>query len=52
MIDITALQDAIRAMLKIEPDQDGWRTGAHEGKKLRLLPNEVGGLTLLFPDDY
>jgi hypothetical protein len=50
--DITALQDAIRAMLKIEPDEDAWRTGAYEGKELWLVPNEVGGLTLLFPEDY
>ena len=50
--DITRLREAIRAMLKIEPDEDGWRTGAYEGKELWLLPNELGGLTLLFPDDY
>ena len=50
--DITRLQEAIRVMLKIEPDEDGWRTGVHEGKELWLLPNEVGGLTLLFPGDY
>jgi hypothetical protein len=39
-------------MLKVEPDEDAWRTGAYEGKELWLLPNEVGGFTLLFPDDY
>ena len=50
--DITRLQDAIRALLKVEPDEDAWRTGSYEGKELWLLPNEVGGLTLLFPDDY
>jgi hypothetical protein len=50
--DITGLQEAIRAMLKIEPDQDGWRTGAYDGKELWLVPNEVQGLTLLFPEDY
>jgi hypothetical protein len=50
--DITRLQDAIRALLKIEPDQDAWRTGTYEGKELWLIPNEVAGLTLLFPDDY
>ena len=52
VIDITPLQDAIRAMLKIEPDEDAWRTGTYEGKELWLLPNEVGGFTLLFPEDY
>ena len=50
--DITPIQDAIRAMLKVEPDKDGWRTGTHQGKELWLVPNEVRGLTLLFPDDY
>ena len=28
--DITPLQEAIRAMLKIEPDEDWWRTGTYE----------------------
>ena len=50
--DITPLQDAIQALLKIEPDEDAWRTGTYEGKELWLVPNEVGGFTLLFPDDY
>ena len=50
--DITRLREAIRALLKIEPDEDAWRTGTYEGKTLWLIPNEVGGLTLLFPDDY
>jgi len=50
--DITRLQEAIRAMLKVEPDQDAWRTGTYQGKELWLLPNEVGGFTLLFPDYY
>ena len=51
VLNVTPLMDAIRAMLKIEPD-DGWRVGVHEGKTLWLIPNEVGGLTLMFPDDY
>ena len=50
--DITPIQDAIRTMRKVEPDEHGWRTGAYQGKDLWLVPNEVGGLTLLFPDDY
>ena len=50
--DITRLQGAIHALLKVEPDEDAWRTGAYEGKELWLIPNEVGGSTLLFPDDY
>ena len=52
VMDITPLQDAIRAMLKVKPDEDAWRTGTYEGKELWLVPNEVGGFTLLFPDDY
>lgn len=46
------LMAAIRAMLKIPPDRDGWRTGDYQGKRLWLVPNEVGGLTLMFPEDY
>lgn len=35
-------------------DADSWRVGTHEGKgkDLWLVPNEVGGLTLMFPEDY
>ena len=50
--DITRLQGAIHALLKVVPDADAWRTGSYEGKELWLVPNEVGGFTLLFPDDY
>jgi hypothetical protein len=50
--NIGPLMDAIRAMLNVAPDQDGWRTGDWQGKRLWLVPNEVGGLTLMFPDDY
>ena len=49
--NITPLTDAIRAMLQIESN-DGWRTGVHQGKELWLIPNEVGGLTLMLPEDY
>ncbi len=49
--DITALLAAIRFMHRLTPD-DGWRTGIYQGKKLWLIPNEVGGLTLMFPEDY
>ena len=48
--NITPLMDAIHAMLQIEPD-DGWRVGVHQGRELWLIPNEVGGLTLMFPED-
>lgn len=50
--DVTRLMDAIEAMRKVDADKDGWRTGTVEGKELWLVPNEVGGLTLLFPDDW
>ena len=49
--NITPLMDAICAMLRIEPD-DGWRTGLHQDRELWLIPNELGGLTLMFPEDY
>ena len=51
VLNITPLMDAIRAIIKIEPD-DGWRVGTYQGKDLWIIPNEVGGLTLMFPDDY
>jgi hypothetical protein len=50
--DLTPLMEAIRAMLHIQPDESGWRTGTHRNRELWLVPNEVGGLTLLFPEDY
>lgn len=49
--NLSPLLQAIRAMRQITPD-DGWRTGEHDGKILWLIPNEVGGLTLMFPEDY
>ena len=49
--NIGPLMDAIRDMLQINPI-DGWRTGTYEGKALWLIPNELGGLTLMFPEDY
>lgn len=50
--DVGRLAGAIEAMVKIGPDEDGWRTGAFDGRELWLVPNEVGGLTLMFPEDY
>jgi len=52
VIDIGPVMEAIRAMLKIAADQDGWRTGTYQEKMLWLVPNEVKGLTLMFPEDY
>lgn len=46
------LMVAIRAMLAIPPDANSWRTGTHQDKLLWLIPNEIGGLTLMFPEDY
>ncbi len=49
--NITPLLEAMRHMLTVELD-DGWRTADYRGKALWLIPNEVGGLTLMFPEDY
>jgi hypothetical protein len=49
--DLSHLLAAITALLAIVP-QDGWRTGAYQGKALWLIPNEIGGLSLMFPEDY
>src|SRR5882724_6789570 len=49
VFDLTPLMDAIRAILKVELD-DGWRVGDHQGKRLWLIPNELNGLTLMFPE--
>jgi hypothetical protein len=51
IIDITELALAIHAMLQQKPS-DGWRIGFYKKKMLWLIPNEVGGLTLMFPEDY
>ena len=52
MIDITPLRGVIQAMLAVGAESDGWRVCAYAGKELWLLPNEVNGLTLMFPEDY
>src|SRR6266571_1205951 len=46
--NITPLLEAIRAILQASPDEDGWRKLIWSGKELWLLPNESGGLTLMF----
>ena len=50
--DTTQLVTVIRAWLKRKPDESGWRKGAFRDRELWLVPNEVGGLTLMFPSDY
>ena len=52
VMDITPVMAAIRTIQKLEADEDGWRSGTYEGKKLWLVPNEVERLTLMFPEDY
>ena len=52
VFDITPLKRVIEAMVALKPDEDGWRCGSYEGKELWLEPNVVGGLTLMFPEDY
>jgi hypothetical protein len=49
--DLSLLLAAITAILAIMPE-DGWRIDTHKGKTLWLIPNEIGGLTLMFPEDY
>ena len=50
--DITPLREVIQRMLAVESDAHGWPLVAYEGKELWLVPNEVSGLTLMFPEDY
>jgi hypothetical protein len=50
--DITPLRGVVQTMLAVKADADGWRVGTHEGKELWLVPNEVSGLTVMFPEDY
>ena len=52
VIDITPVRKVIETMLAVEADEGGWRSGTYEGKDLWLIPNEVKGLTLMFPEDY
>lgn len=50
--DTVPLRRLIQKMLAVEADADGWRKGTYADKELWLVPNEVGGLTLMFPKDY
>ena len=50
--DISPVMEAIRAILAVPADEDGWRKITYQEKELWLLPNETGGLTLMFPTDY
>lgn len=52
MTDVTGLCRAWDFMAAQPPDADGWRAAEYQGRKLWLIPNEVGGLTLMFPEDY
>lgn len=49
--NISPLMDAIRAVLQAEIE-DGWRIATYQDRVLWLVPNEVGGHTLMFPEDY
>lgn len=33
-------------------DDMGWRTGEDDGTRLWMVPNEIGGHTLMFPSDW
>ena len=50
--DFTPVTAAIRSVLGVAHDEDGWRKITYEGKELWLVPNEVRGLTLMFPEDW
>jgi hypothetical protein len=50
--DVTRLMAVLDQVLKLEADGDGWRTSTVEGLTLWLVPNEVQGLTLMFPEDW
>ena len=50
VINITPLTEAIRHVITKEFD-DGWRKSQVGGKSLWLIPNEVSGFTLMFPDE-
>jgi hypothetical protein len=52
VFDIAPVKRVIEAMVALTPDEGGWRCGSYEGKELWLVPNEVEGLTLMFPEDY
>jgi hypothetical protein len=51
-LKLKPLRDAVREILRVSPDEDGWRKLTWQGKELWLVPKEVRGLTLMFPDDY
>jgi hypothetical protein len=46
------MAQVVEIMVKQAEDEDGWRKGTVDGRELWLVPNEVGGLTLMFPEDY
>ena len=50
--DVAELRRAVETMLALPPDEGGWRTGTYQDRELWLVPNEIGGLTLMFPEDY
>jgi len=50
--DTTKLVVVIQTLLKRKLDESGWRKGTFRARDLWLVPNEVGGLTLMFPSDY
>jgi hypothetical protein len=51
VINIIGLTQAIRHMIA-QPLDDGWRKGQGRGKVLWLIPIDVSGFTLMFPEDY
>ena len=49
--NITKLLAAMEAAVAGD-EQNGWYFAEYEGRTLWLVPNETGGMTLMFPEDY
>lgn len=53
MTNITRFVQAMKAAWSNAREDDGWRIGtAPDGQTVWFVPNEVGGMTAMFPEDY
>lgn len=52
IIDLTRILALWDTMEALEPDQDGWRVRQIDGRTYWMVPNEIGGLTLMNPSDW
>jgi len=48
---LARLKEIWLATLDSPADQAGWRSLKRDGRRFWLVPNEVGGLTLMFSED-